>query len=197
MFLASQNLWWILTCSWWSFCCDCNPLQESQVDGIDVWDDKNVFLNCQTYYTVVKIIFFSLTRVGSRCFWASQNLWWILTCSWWSFCCDCNPLQESQIDGIDVWDDKNVLLNCQTYYTVAKIIFFSLTRVGSRCFWASQNLWWILTCSWWSFCCDWNPLLESQVDGIDVWDDKNVLLNCQPYYIVVKNHFLQFNNSWK
>ena len=40
-------------------------------------------------------------------------------------------------------------------------------------------------------------MLKSQVDGIDVKDDLNVILDCQIHYTVVNSLFLMLNNCAK
>ena len=57
----------------------------------------------------------------------------------------------------------------------------------SRCLWASQILWWILTSSGWRLLCYWKSLLSSHFDWIKVLDFLNVLLNFQIYCLVVND----------
>ena len=47
------------------------------------------------------------------------------------------------------------------------------------------------------FCCDCRSPLKSHIDGLDVLDYLKVLLNCQIYYLVFNNPFLQFNKCVK
>ena len=111
------------------------------------WADSKVLLNFQLYYIINCERFFFLSSVWSRCFWASQILWWFLTSCLWTFYYDCKSLLKSQVDGIDVWDDLNVVLNCQVYYIIIKKFSFCSASVWSRWFWASQIRWWLLTSS--------------------------------------------------
>ena len=116
--------------------------------------------------------FFCLSSVCGRCFWASQILWWILTCSEQKFCFDCNALQESFLDVIDVLDDLKCSVELSDFFIKLSLkFFFRLSTVCGRCFRASQILWWILTSSEQKFCFDYKPLLEFYLNGIDVWDN--------------------------
>ena len=76
-----------------------------------------------TFYWMVRLItmlsmslWIVLSSVWSRCFWASQNLWWFLTSTECTICCSSMHLMNSQLNTIHVWNVFNVLLNCLTYY---------------------------------------------------------------------------------
>ena len=59
---------------------------------------------------------FVLWSVWSRCFWASQILWWILTSTECTICCSSKHLMNSQLNTIHVWNVCNGILNGLTYY---------------------------------------------------------------------------------
>ena len=59
---------------------------------------------------------FVLWSVWSRCFWASQILWWILTSTECTICCSSKHLMNSQLNTIHVWNVFNGILNGLTYY---------------------------------------------------------------------------------
>ena len=127
---------------------------------------------CWIVRFIVKLslkFFFCLSSVRGRCFWASQILWWILTCSEQKFCFDCKPLLESYLDGIVVLDNLKCsvvlldLLSCchwtfSSVYQALKVDVFEHPRfcdefshLVTRCFFF-----------------DCKPLLESYLNGIDV-----------------------------
>ena len=142
-----------------------------------------------TFYWIVWLITmlsinlrFVLSTVWSRCFWASQNLWWFLTSTECTICCNSMQLMNSQWNTIHV-------LNVLTFYWIVWLITmlsinlrFVLSTVWSRCFWASQILWWILTSTECTICCRSMHLLNYQMNTIHVWNVFNVLLNGQTYY---------------
>ena len=70
--------------------------------------------------------FFCLSSVCGRCFWASQILWWILTCSEQKFCFDCNALQKSFLDVIDVLDDLKCSVELSDFFIKLWLNFFSV-----------------------------------------------------------------------
>ena len=76
-----------------------------------------------TFCSMPKLFSLSVISVWSRCFWASQILWWILTSSEYTHFCKINSLPESQFDRLDVWNDLNLLFNCQINYLAAKNLF--------------------------------------------------------------------------
>ena len=96
-----------------------------------------------------------------------------------------------------VLDELKMLLNCCIYDAVINSFSFILTTVWSRCFWSSQTLWWILTSSQETFSCKLNSLLQSHVDGKNVLDDVNMLLNCTIDFAVLNSLFLQIDKTVK
>ena len=114
-----------------------------------------------------------------------------------TFSCKLNSLLQSHVDGINVSDNLKILLNCRIYDAVVNSFSFSLTTVWSRCFSSSQILWWILTSIEWTFSSNLNSLVRSFVDGINVLDDVNMLLNCHFFNPVVNSLILQNDKSVK
>ena len=122
-------------------------------------------------------LWIALSSVWSRCFWASQILWSILTSTECTICCSSMHLMNSQLNIMHVW---NVL----TFYWMVRLIKMllmnlcsSLSSVWSRCFWASKKMWWILTSDESTCSCSSMPLKNSQLNPIDAWNVFNVLLN--------------------
>ena len=105
----------------------------------------------------------------------------------WSF-----SLMEKMFERIETF------LRIVTYIMQLSIIYlYGLTSVWSRCFWASQILWWILTSSEDTFCGNVNTLLKFFFDGSEVWKNLNVPQNCHIYYAVFNYIFLRFNKCVK
>ena len=82
-----------------------------------------MFEKFSTFYWMVRLItmlsmnfWIVLSSVWSRCFWASQILWWILTSTECTICCSSMHRMNSKLSTIHVWNVFNVLLNGQTYY---------------------------------------------------------------------------------
>ena len=90
-----------------------------------------------------------------------------------------------------------MLLNCRIYDAVGNSFSFSLTTVWSKWFWLSQILWWILTSIEWTFSNNLSSLFLSFVDGINVLDNVNMLLNCHIFNPVVNSLILQIDKSVK
>ena len=106
------------------------------------------FLEIFKYNLYLWIInFLTVTSVGIRCFWASRfydefshlvkrrfvatlTLWWSLNSIEYKF---------------KMFERLLGIFKYNLYLWI--IILFNVTSVGSRCFWASQILWWILTSS--------------------------------------------------
>ena len=86
---------------------------------------------------------------------------------------------------------SNLSFSCQKSFSSVHQMFWS------RCFWASQTLWWQLASSDSTFCCKFNSLLDSHIDEMHVWNDLNGLWKCQIYHSVAKNRFLQFTKCFE
>ena len=126
-----------------------------------------------------------MISVLSRCFWASKILWWILTSSESTLCCKFHSLLESRFDRIYVWNDLNLLFNCQITYIEDKNLFLNCYKCLKYMFWASKILWWIVTSSESSPCFKYNSLQGSQFGRIDVSNDLNLLFNAKIFSLSV------------
>ena len=125
---------------------------------------------------------FVLSSVWSRCFWASQILWWILTSTECPICCSSMHLMNSN------WIQFMFEMFLTFYWMLWLItmlslnLWIALSSVWSRYFWASQILWWILTSTECTICCSSMHRMNSKLSTIHVWNVFNVLLNGQTYY---------------
>ena len=137
-----------------------------------------------TFYWIVSLITilsmklrFVLWSVWSRCFWASQILWWILTSTECTICCSSMHLMNSQLNTIHIWNDLTFYWMVWLITMLSMNFCIALSSVWSRCFWASQMLWWILTSTECTICCSSMHLMNSQWNKIHVWNVFNFLLN--------------------
>ena len=131
--LLSLNLWIALSSVWSRcfehprFCDEFSHLLNARfvaapcTEWIPNWI-QFMFEMFSTIYWIVWLIKmlsmnlrFVLWSVWSRCFWASQILWWILTSTECTICCSSKHLMNSQLNTIHVWNVFNDLLNCLTY----------------------------------------------------------------------------------
>ena len=141
-----------------------------------------------TFYWMVWLItmlslnlWIALSSVWSRCFWASQILWWILTSTECTICCSSKHLMNSQLNTIMFGMFLTVYWMVWLITMLSLNLWIALSSVWSRCFWASQILWWILTSTECTICCSSKHLMNSQLNTIHVWNVFNDLLNCLTY----------------
>ena len=79
---------------------------------------------------------------------------------------------------------SHLSFSCQKSFSSVHQMFWS------RCFWASQTLYWLLTSSDSTFCCNFNSPLQSHFDWMDVWNDSNIQWKCHIYHWIARNLFL-------